>query len=55
VRHLGTASFPDAGTNGLESSLQPVYSVRFEAGELWGENADGRGAVYIDLWEGYFE
>jgi nitrile hydratase len=55
VRHLGAASFPDAGTNGLEPSVQPVYCVRFEADELWGENADARGAVYIDIWEGYLE
>lgn len=32
-----------------------LYSVRFEARELWGEDADGRSAVYVDLWEDYLE
>jgi nitrile hydratase len=50
-RYLGPARFPDEPG----SPPQPVYSVRFEADELWGEDADGRGAVYIDIWEGYLE
>jgi hypothetical protein len=29
--------------------------VRFEARELWGEQADGKGAVLVDLWEDYLE
>ena len=29
--------------------------VRFEARELWGESARGRGAVYLDLWEPHLE
>jgi nitrile hydratase len=32
-----------------------LYSVRFEARELWGAAANGRGAVYIDLWEPHLE
>ena len=31
-----------------------LYSVRFTAGELWGEPARN-GAVYADLWEDYLE
>jgi nitrile hydratase len=29
--------------------------VRFEARELWGDDAAPRDAVYIDLWEPYIE
>jgi hypothetical protein len=32
-----------------------LYTVRFEARELWGEQADGKGAVLVDLWEDYLE
>ncbi|MDE2793610.1 MAG: nitrile hydratase subunit beta [Gemmatimonadota bacterium] len=34
---------------------QHVYSVRFEARELWGDRAAARDAVYVDLWEEYLE
>jgi nitrile hydratase len=29
--------------------------VRFEARELWGDDAEPHDAVYIDLWEPYIE
>ena len=34
---------------------QHVYSVRFEARELWGERAAAGDTVYVDLWEDYLE
>jgi nitrile hydratase len=34
---------------------QHVYSVRFAARELWGDQASPRDSVYIDLWEDYLE
>lgn len=51
----GVHVFPDANAHGLGERPQPLYQVRFEARELWGEDARGRGAVYIDLWEDYLE
>jgi len=30
--------------------LEPTYSVRFEARELWGDDGD---PVHVDLWESY--
>jgi nitrile hydratase beta subunit len=47
--------FPDANAHGLGEQPQPLYQVRFEARELWGEAARGRSAVYLDLWEDYLE
>ena len=32
---------------------QPLYAVRFESRELWGESAEAQDAVYLDMWEGY--
>jgi len=32
-----------------------VYSVRFAAHELWGEQASPHEAVYIDMWDDYLE
>jgi nitrile hydratase len=39
----------------LDERAQHVYSVRFAARELWGEQASPRDAVYIDLWDDYLE
>ena len=34
---------------------QHVYSVRFQARELWGEQAPPQDEVYIDMWDTYLE
>ena len=34
---------------------QPVYSVRFEGRELWGNTAESNQGLYIDMWESYIE
>ena len=34
---------------------QPVYNVRFEGRELWGESAEPRQGLYLDMWESYLE
>src|SRR5262245_52471673 len=51
----GIHTFPDTNAHGLGPQPHPLYSVRFEAAELWGPSADGPGSVYIDLWESYLE
>lgn len=53
-RVQGTFVFGDSNGSGLGEHPQSVYSVRFEAGELWGDNPNfPRGAVYLDLWESH--
>jgi nitrile hydratase beta subunit len=52
--HYGAHLFPDRSAAG-EREGRHVYSVRFEAAELWGESAVPAGAVYVDLWEDYLE
>jgi nitrile hydratase subunit beta len=51
----GIHVFPDTHAHGLGEQAQPLYSVRFDARELWGEDAEPRQSVHIDLWESYLE
>ena len=51
----GGFAFADTRAHGLGDQPHYVYSVRFEARELWGDDAAPRDAVYIDLWEPYIE
>ncbi len=55
VRDHGVFVFPDTNAHFLGEKPQHLYSVRFEAPELWGMDAQPRDAVYIDLWEDYLE
>jgi nitrile hydratase len=49
----GVHVFPDANAHGRGEQPQPLYSVRFDARELWGESAEPNQVVHIDLWESY--
>jgi nitrile hydratase len=51
----GVQAFPDTNVYGRGENPQHVYSVRFTARELWGEDASARDSVHIDLWEDYLE
>jgi nitrile hydratase subunit beta len=52
--HYGAHVFPDRSAAGQREGRH-LYSVRFEAGELWGQSAVPAGAIYVDLWEDYLE
>lgn len=54
-RDYGTFAFPDAIAHSLPDRPQHVYSVRFAARELWGEQSKAQDAVYIDMWDDYLE
>jgi nitrile hydratase len=45
---------PDASARG-EERAEPLYSVVFDAAELWPEAGGRRDRVFIDLWESYLE
>lgn len=51
----GSHVFPDAHAHGHGEQPQPLYSVRFEGRELWGESAEAGQSLYLDLWESYLE
>jgi nitrile hydratase len=51
----GIYVFPDASANNQGEKPQHLYSVRFEARELWGAQARPKDSVYIDMWDDYLE
>jgi len=55
TRDHGVFLFPDTNAHFQGERPQHVYSVRFAARELWGEQASPRDVVHIDLWDDYLE
>ena len=51
----GPEIFADTNAHGLGEHPHTVYNVRFDAQELWGESAEPKQSVSIDLWESYLE
>lgn len=47
--------FPDDNAHGKGENPQWVYTVVFDAAEIWGEGADPSLTVSIDAWESYLE
>jgi len=54
-RDHGVFVFPDTNAHFLGEKPQHVYSVRFAARELWGQQAAPRDSVYVDMWDDYLE
>jgi nitrile hydratase len=52
--HHGGHVFPDQNAVGNRVARH-LYTVRFEARELWGDAADSLITVHVDLWEDYLE
>jgi nitrile hydratase subunit beta len=55
TRDHGVYLFPDANAHSEGEQRQHVYSVRFAARELWGDNASPRDSVHLDMWDNYLE
>ncbi|MGH8336049.1 MAG: nitrile hydratase subunit beta, partial [Gammaproteobacteria bacterium] len=53
--HHGAHVFPDTNAHGLGEHPQHLYTVRFAARELWGNAAEPKATVLIDLWESYLD
>jgi len=60
--HVGTINrvhgfhvFPDSNAFGTGEQPQWLYSVRFAARHLWGDEAHSADHVHVDLWESYLE
>ena len=53
----GPFAFQDTDVNGdpLTQTPQHVYTVQFNARELWGEQARSRDSVCVDLWDDHLE
>ena len=54
-RDHGVHVFPDSNAHFLGENPQHVYSVRFAARELWGEQAAPNDSVCIDLWDDHLQ
>ena len=54
-RDHGVFVFPDTNAELAGETPQHVYSVRFSARELWGDDASPHDAIYIDLWDDYLD
>jgi hypothetical protein len=46
---------PDTNAHGQGEKPEYVYCVRFDAREVWGDSAEPREVVHVDLWESYLE
>ncbi len=55
ARYYGVHDFQDTSAEGSRSGPQPVYNVRFEGRELWGDSAEQNQSLYVDMWESYLE
>ena len=51
----GAHVFPDSNAHGGGEDPQWLYTVRFTARELWGEDRNAGDSVHADLWEPYLE
>ncbi|MBV8844443.1 MAG: nitrile hydratase subunit beta [Bryobacterales bacterium] len=54
-RHHGIFVFPDTNAHFQGEQPQHLYSVRFAARELWGDEASPRDCVHLDLWDPYLD
>lgn len=55
VAFRGNHVFPDTHAHDAGEQPHALYTVRFEAAELWGGNVTRRDCVHVDLWESYLE
>jgi nitrile hydratase beta subunit len=53
--HLGATLYPDALAVGRREPPQHLYTVAFEARDLFGDDAEQGTEVRVDLYEGYLE
>jgi nitrile hydratase len=52
--HHGSQPLADASARGVIKP-EPLYTVAFEAADLWPEEQASRDRVFVDAWESYLE
>ena len=55
VSYLGSTVFPDTHAVGRRTPPQHLYTVAFEAADLWGDAAEPGTETRVDLYESYLE
>lgn len=53
LRCHGNHVLPDSNAHGLGEAPEPLYSVRFRAGQLWAAPEHPDDEVILDLWQSY--
>jgi nitrile hydratase len=53
VAHHGAHVFPDSNARGLGEDPRHLYTLRFNASEVWGRET--KDVIHADLWEPYLE
>ena len=51
----GVFLFPDTNAHLRGEQPQHLYSVRFAARDVWGEQASPRDFIHLDMWDDYLE
>ena len=51
----GVFVFPDTSAHRNGPKPQHVYTVVFEARDLWGETAHPKDRMYVDVWDDYID
>ena len=51
----GVHVFPDSNAHGRGEAPQWLYTVVFDAAEIWGRDGDPAQTLSIDAWESYLE
>jgi nitrile hydratase len=54
-RIQGVFVLPDSNARLKGEQPGTLYAVRFEAADLWGDDAGGKDAFYVDLWDVYLD
>ncbi len=55
VRYHGNCVRPDVQAHQGKDLYQPIYVIRFDARELWGEDAPPQDKLELEIWEDYLE
>lgn len=55
IAHRGSFVYPDAAGNHQGEDPQHVYTVQFDAVDLWGEQAEPNTTTTFDVWDPYIE
>lgn len=52
IKYYGIQTIADTDA---QVEAEPLYAVRFDGKELWGDSAEPNCAIYTDMWESYLE
>ena len=53
VKHHGAHIYADEHSRSGDKQAQHLYTVRFEAKDVWGSDTEGRSCIFADLFEPY--